>query len=196
MPLSIDQSIDYYRVTFQNDLPAWRRTSAARSTVAKCVKAWSIPSISDSDETKAVGLEAPGRLRVRYSRTPAPPPDRDPQIYHRGLLPTPDIISPPPISCSVIRNPGAPTAHLFMSWHFFPPVSRLFFLPLSLAHSSSGLDAPPLGTTRFLRPKRVGRIRPNSLFAMFKKNYADANTRRTITHIFKLWCRWEIKSKV
>ncbi|TGZ32101.1 Uncharacterized protein DBV15_01090 [Temnothorax longispinosus] len=86
-----------------------------------------------------------------------------PQIYHRGPLPAPDIISPPPLSCPVIRNPGAPTAHLFMSWHFFPPVS-LVPLP-SLAHTSLELDAPPPGTTRFLHTRDTGRSRPNFFLA-------------------------------
>ncbi|KOC64079.1 hypothetical protein WH47_02242, partial [Habropoda laboriosa] len=48
-------------------------------------------------------------------------------------LPEPDIISPPPSSCPVIRNPAAPTAHLFM-WHFF---SHPASLRLSLSPSLS-----------------------------------------------------------
>lgn len=85
-------------------------------------------------ETKGRTTGSSEMARVRHSRTPAPPPDRGPQIYHRpGLYPAPDIISPPPIPCPVIRNPGAPTAHLFMSWHFslLRSLLLLLFFPRS-----------------------------------------------------------------
>ncbi|EZA51485.1 hypothetical protein X777_09829, partial [Ooceraea biroi] len=86
-----------------------------------------------------------------------------PQIYHRGLLPAPDIISPPLISCSVIRNPGAPTAHLFMSWHFFllPAHHPLVLLPRP--RSTLGLNAPLPGTTRFTSEGRRTRSSEFSL---------------------------------
>lgn len=163
--LSIDQSVDYYRGTFQDDRLARRRTSAARSTVAKFVTVWSIPFISSSDETKGVahGWKLRGGPGFGIVELPRLHLTEGPQIYHRGPLPAPDIISPPPISCPVIRNPGAPTAHLFMSWHFFPPV-LLFPFP-SFAHTSLELDGTPARNNQILHRRNAGRTRLNFFLA-------------------------------
>jgi len=162
--LSIDQSVDYYQGMFQNDHLARRRTSAARSTVAKFVTVWSIPFISGSDETKGVAhsWKLQGSLEFGIVQLPRLHLTEGPQIYHRRPLPAPDIISPPPISCPVIRNPGAPTAHLFMSWHFFPPSPSFPFLHSPTLRSNS---TPRQEQSDFTYERNVGRIRLNFFLA-------------------------------
>lgn len=182
--LSIDQSVDYYWKISRDNCFA---RSMSKIVLYICSAFYGGENrkilidflhLRQRDETKGRTTGSSEIARVRHSRTPAPPPDRGLDLSPRGPLPAPDIISPPPIPCPIIRNPGAPTAHLFMSCHFSSSLrSLIFFLFPSLAHSSfRDLCLSPVShQEQILHSKDIGRIRPNSLFAIFRKYCADAN---------------------
>lgn len=95
----------------------------------------------------------------------------DPQIYYCRPLPAPDIISLPPISCPAICNPGAPTAHLFISWHFFLLFTLSLRFSCSLTLRSNLFPALPPETTRSYIRKSAGYLSKFIIyfFMMFRK---------------------------
>lgn len=112
------------------------RAFAARSTVAKFIRVWSISLISDSaTRQKGARLEVPRW----HSRTPAPPPDRGPQIYHRAGLYPHQISSRrrrsrvPSYVIPALRQ----LIYLWAGISLFSPRPLALSLFPSLAHSSS-----------------------------------------------------------